>query len=133
MKYLYIKNYKGFEEEIIKLKDVNFLVGENSTGKTSVLKLINILNSRAFWFEQQFNNTEVSLGYFDEIINKNAKENYFRLGFEISDKENIRRVLIEFKKEKSIPIINQIRYCNDKIDYHIIVQKSKLSIKPKEI
>lgn len=40
MKSLYFKNFKGFKEELNDFKDVNFLVGENSTGKTSVLKLV---------------------------------------------------------------------------------------------
>lgn len=128
MKKIYIKNYKGFTEQIIALKDVNFFVGENSTGKTSILKLINILNSREFWFHEQFNNTEVELGYFDEIINKNTTDKFFRVGIEVpyDEKDSIRRVLIEFKEYKTIPKVASIKYQSDSADY-------LMKITPKQI
>ncbi len=34
--WLYIDNFRGFRITCIPIKDVNFFVGENSTGKTSV-------------------------------------------------------------------------------------------------
>lgn len=77
MKKVYLKNYKGFNSEIIELRDVNFLVGENSTGKTSFLKAINLLSSK-----EEFNNIENQLGYFDEILSKNSRDKFFQLGFE---------------------------------------------------
>ena len=40
MKTLYIDNYKGFVDTYIPFEDVNFLVGNNSTGKTSIVNLI---------------------------------------------------------------------------------------------
>ena len=42
---LFLDNYKGFVDTIISIKDVNFLVGENSSGKTSVLKLLEVISS----------------------------------------------------------------------------------------
>ncbi|KAF5038651.1 AAA ATPase domain protein [anaerobic digester metagenome] len=135
MKKIYIKNYKGFEEQVITLKDVNFFVGENSTGKTSILKLINILNSREFWFNEQFNNSEVELGYFDEIINRNATDKFFRIGVEVpySEKSAVRRVLIEFKEHKSIPKIFQIKYQTENADYLMKITKKQIQYKTREI
>src|SRR4051812_3768119 len=44
--HLFIDNFRGFSDAHIPLTEVNFLVGENSTGKTSVLGLLNLfLNS----------------------------------------------------------------------------------------
>lgn len=37
MKTLYLNNYKGFEKTFIPFLDVNFFVGENSTGKTMLI------------------------------------------------------------------------------------------------
>lgn len=33
MKYLYMDNFRGFQDTLLPLKDVNFFVGENSSGK----------------------------------------------------------------------------------------------------
>ena len=74
---LYVNNYRGFSKTFIKLTDVNFLLGENSTGKTSILSLINIISNQKFWFSQEFNTDEVELGYFSEIISANPTEPFF--------------------------------------------------------
>ena len=68
MRMLYVDNYRGFTSTWIPVADVNFLVGENSTGKTSILSLINVLGSFEFWWQGQFNNDEVELGAFRDIV-----------------------------------------------------------------
>ena len=114
MEKIYLKNYKGFNSQIIPITNVNFLVGENSTGKTSILKMINLLSSSEFWFKYEFNNNEVELGYFDEIINKRASEEFFQLGIEkfIGDedegKERI-RILLEFHQSRSVPKLKKAK------------------------
>ena len=82
MKKIFLKNYKGFDEVVIPLKEVNFLVGENSCGKTSILELINVINSFEFQYKGLFNNEEVELGYFEEILSKFSKEDFFSIGIE---------------------------------------------------
>lgn len=78
---LYVDNYKGFTDTIIPIKDVTFFVGENSTGKTSILKLLEILSQPQFWLNPSFNNTEIELGYFSEIVNQlSAKKDSFSIG-----------------------------------------------------
>lgn len=135
MKKIYIKNYKGFDEQVITLKDVNFFVGENSTGKTSILKLINIINSREFWFNEQFNNSEVELGYFDEIINRNSKDKFFRIGIEVpyNEKTSVRRVLLEFREFKSIPKISQIKYQTEEADYLMKLTQKQIHYRTRDI
>ncbi len=51
---LYIDNFRGFDDTYIPLKEVNFFVGENSTGKTSILSLINLLYDYSFWLRPDF-------------------------------------------------------------------------------
>lgn len=130
-----MKNYKGFEEEVISLKDVNFFVGENSTGKTSILKLIQILNSREFWDFRQFNNSQVQLGYFDEIFNKNSVDGFFRIGVEFpgeQDTSETRRVLFEFRENESIPEVSRLKYQFEKKHYLIEFTKKQVRCKSKE-
>ena len=70
MPVLYFDNFRGFNKTFLPLKNVNFFVGENSSGKTSVLKLIKILSDHRFWFSQEFNSEEAELGYYSEQSKK---------------------------------------------------------------
>lgn len=65
---LYIDNYRGFRDTYIELKDVNFFVGENSTGKTSILSLLYLLSTEEFWSECNFNLGYVQLGGADDLL-----------------------------------------------------------------
>lgn len=58
---LFLNNYKGFKQTIISLKDVNFLVGDNSTGKTTVMNLLYIIDHNFAPFQMNLNK-EVKLG-----------------------------------------------------------------------
>lgn len=128
---VYLKNYKGFKEQIIELEDVNFLVGENSTGKTSFLNLINILSSQEFWFNYQFNNSEIELGYFEEILSKNASEKTFQIATERieveNNKERVIRILFQFKSNKSLPKIDFIRFSINDLNIHVQPNLKKLT------
>ncbi|WP_025599313.1 AAA family ATPase [Burkholderia sp. WSM2230] len=46
---VYMHNYRGFSDAWIPLRKVNFLVGENSTGKSSFLDLVNVFYEFQFW------------------------------------------------------------------------------------
>ena len=72
MKYAFLDNFRGFSKTLIPIQDVNFLVGENSTGKTSFLSVINLLESLDFWLRQEFNTSEMVLGLFKDISNHNS-------------------------------------------------------------
>jgi len=146
-KKLFLNNYKGFKEQFITLTDVNFLVGENSTGKTSLLKMINLLSSNEFWFNLEFNTNEVELGYFDEIISKQAKEKYFQIGIEkpegdrIDDsdkKSKIKRikptskVLLKFTEKQSVPILSEAKVRIKNFDVLIKITDKQVVYKKKE-
>jgi len=132
LKQLYIKNFKGFKEELIELKDVNFLVGENSTGKTSLLKLINVLHQRGFWERNEgFNNNEVELGYFDEIKNKNSKDDFFKIAIESdfshiykNDFQYCNKIEIEFYNKSDNPYFKKVKFnkFNSGNDYNLWIK-----------
>lgn len=134
MEKIYLKNYKGFSNQFIELTDMNFLVGENSTGKTSFLKIINLLSSSEFWYNYEFNNNEVELGYFEEILDKTTTDNFFHIGIEKqiednevkSNKKNLFRVVFEFREEKSVP---QLFFAKIEIDnYDVLIKFTKKQI-----
>ena len=73
MKALYVDNFRGFNDTLVPLCDVNFLVGENSTGKTSILSVLNLLSETRFWFEPEFNNEEIEFGNFEDIMKSSRR------------------------------------------------------------
>ena len=70
--HIYLDNFRGFTETVFQLADVNFFVGENSTGKTSVLAVLNSIFSPHFWFTQRFNNEEHDFGGFKDMLSASA-------------------------------------------------------------
>ncbi len=115
MKTLYLNNYKGFTNTFIPFLDVNFFVGENSTGKTAVLNLLDILSDMRFWFTVDFNNDTVEMGYFKEIINQRSQRKIsFEIGIENGDENNesdeSKYIWLKFKNKNDIPYISNYRY-----------------------
>jgi predicted ATP-dependent endonuclease of OLD family len=84
MRVLYINNFRGFQQTLIPIERVNFLVGENSSGKTSILKLIKIISDQTFKQSLDFESSVVDLGRFEDIVNKTESSgNFFEIGMMI--------------------------------------------------
>jgi hypothetical protein len=82
MQYVFMHNFRGFAETLIPLQHINFLVGENSTGKSSFLKLLYVLSRPYFWFspEAPFQD-DVELGGFGDMVSAwSPDKNYFQIG-----------------------------------------------------
>jgi predicted ATPase len=81
-RYLFIDNFRGFANAYIPIVDVNFLVGENSSGKTSVLGLLKLFSSPRFLMGKDFfNDEDVSFGHFSDMVSAHAENRtYFRIG-----------------------------------------------------
>lgn len=121
MKYVYVNNFRGFQDTLIPLKKVNFLIGENSTGKTSILSLLNLLSSPQFWQQYEFNTDQVELGNFKNIVSIESKNRgYFRIGFLMKessgDKNNDALVLMTFTEENDLPLLSQFNYLDHQIE-----------------
>lgn len=137
MAILYVDNFRGFKDTFIPLKDINFLVGENSTGKTSILSLINILSNPQFWFTGDFSTEEfeTDLGYFDEIVSKKSNnKNYFKVGIfkDISSKQDENEsvaILMKFKEAEGIPIIEEVSYLFDGNEVQVIITSKEVKYK----
>ncbi len=83
MKLLYLDNVRGFTKAFIPIMDVNFLVGENSTGKSSVLGILKLISNPRFWLEPSpdFNLGAIRFGHFRDIALANETgNNFFSIG-----------------------------------------------------
>lgn len=122
MKTLYVDNFHGFKNQYIPLKDVNFFVGENSTGKTSILNLIYLLSLPDFWSRQEFNANDIQLGNFDDVISMNSMKKYFRFGIINTDSESKENFtfLLTFKNQEGSPVISEYNYLFNDIEVKII-------------
>lgn len=83
--YILLDNFRGFSKTVIPLKKVNFLVGENSAGKSSVLSLIKIISELYFWFKPEFRSQgsqDINLGHSEDLISISATDrSFFRVGY----------------------------------------------------
>lgn len=106
--HIYMDNYRGFTDEVIPLTQVNFLVGENSTGKTSFLELIEVFSNVAFWlFEPRYGVPGDQVRHFLDLVSASSKEKkYFTVGAIGCSKQNPDRearacgMLVTFKNEE---------------------------------
>jgi AAA domain, putative AbiEii toxin, Type IV TA system len=123
MRYIYLDNIRGFSNTIIPILNVNFLVGENSTGKTSVLMMLRMINNRSLFFgthafvgaEQQWET--LYFGHFNEMVSAHSTDRtYFRIGvvFEMSGKKKTSPILggifVTFREDNGLPSISQFTY-----------------------
>jgi AAA domain, putative AbiEii toxin, Type IV TA system/AAA ATPase domain len=81
--YLFIDNFRGFKDTVIPVSDVNFLVGENSTGKTSILGLIKLFAGPRFLMQvrPEFGDEHVNFGNFSDMVSRHSDDQeYFHIG-----------------------------------------------------
>jgi hypothetical protein len=80
--YVYIDNFRGFEKALVPIKNVNFLVGENSSGKSSFMAALCAIKDNRLWSEELFNNEYFSFSRFSDLVSScgnNSDE--FRIGY----------------------------------------------------
>ena len=119
---LIIKNVRCFsEEQHFDIRPLTFLVGENSTGKTTVMSCFNVIGnlinnrSRHFLNVPDFNREPYYMGSFQDIItkksgvvsNKNIQKATFEIGCEL-DESNYKYKIHFMKREKGVePVIQK--------------------------
>ena len=99
------------ERQTLEIRPLTFLVGENSTGKTTALAcfhgLANFLQGKGL----DFNSSPYSMGTFRDIVrNSKKKEKNFKLGFASKyNNENIETTVELVKKKAGVePVVNSI-------------------------
>jgi predicted ATPase len=127
--YLYIDNFRGFSKTIIPIKRVNFFVGENSTGKSSILAIMRIFEDvNAFWFtsEPSFSSKDPDFSNFNDVVSIGSEDRrYFNAGL-LRLRDNKGGVygqgfFATFKNREGLPFIRRYTYMNKgkQIDFKI--------------
>ena len=134
---IYIDNYKGFVDTIISLKDVNFLVGDNSTGKTAVLNLLELISQPNFWVAPDFNSEEIELGYFSEMVNQNGtNKKSFSIGANNGDPKGKiggnQYIWMKFTEKELAPEVSECKFVNDHKTVWCQVNEKKVIYQTKE-
>jgi len=121
MNILYMNNYKGFISEYLPFQDINFFVGDNSTGKSSIISLINSMQNREFW------NNLINLN-FREFLNQNTNDDFFRIGicFENSSIKNINAICIKYTNKADIFQIEEMKFIYQDTTYFACKKDGKL-------
>ncbi len=117
--FLYLNNFKGFSNTFIPFESVNFLVGENSTGKSTVLSVLEMLSKSSFWYTPQLNSGEYRFGPFQEIVNQlSSDKSFFQIGVEFLFHNTLKekaqptlfRILETFKEREGSIVLDSVRY-----------------------
>lgn len=110
--YVYIDNFRGFVDAVVPIRQVNFLVGENSTGKTSFLELIEALSNMSFWlFEPRYGVPGTQQRHFLDLVSASSrsKKNFTFGAIEIEDdgKPNF-GMLVTYENLDGRPVPNRV-------------------------
>lgn len=135
MGYLYLDNFRGFSDTLIPLEQVNFFVGENSTGKTSVLALLDRLASDDFWSLFSFNNrSNYDFGNFEDLITAGSTKKCFHIGMSnyqrgqpdsLPYRLSTGAVLFTFANKSGVPVLEYFTLCMNQSVYRFrILRKS---------
>lgn len=115
MDSIYMNNYRGFSQAVVPLRPVNFFVGENSTGKSSLLALVELLSTPEFWFNLDFNVGNYKFGGYKDIASAFADDKKeFQIGLCKNNNENPDRnvcYLLNFCEAKDgVPQLFQVSH-----------------------
>jgi hypothetical protein len=108
--HLFIDNFRGFSRTFVPISEVSFLVGENSTGKTSVLGLLKLfMNPHSLLMAQDFGDEGVDFGNFPDMVSAHSKnQRRFDIGiiYESSKKKGdlpIFGYILTYAENKGLP------------------------------
>ena len=89
------------ERQQFDIRPLTFLVGENSTGKTTALACFQVLANYLTQGEIHFNSDPYSMGVFRDIVRNSRKtERAFKLGFTLRGKNEEVQCIVEFAEKK---------------------------------
>ena len=89
------------EQQTLEIRPLTFLVGENSTGKTTALACFHVLANYLRDKGLDFNSDPYSLGTFKNIVrNSTKKEKVFKLGFVSRNNNKDVEVTVEFLEKE---------------------------------
>lgn len=122
---LIINNFRAFNNTCLNISKTNILIGENSGGKTSLIKLLLLLKQSMETPSKDkkinVNGHILDLGNFDTFINKNSEDKSFNVEFDINSEDYL-NFYVPFVKEDKEQLSDFIEKCK-----HFIGDSVKLS------
>lgn len=140
---LYLDRFRGFENTYIPLTNVSFLVGENSSGKTSILKILKLMASRDFLPQNDFGGEDTGLTTASDIISQENRSGGFRIGMIRREILNGKTgmplgAMVGYATHEGMPLdthftctLGSLEVAIKRVDGKIYVRTRKNAIKPK--
>ncbi|MGL4597998.1 MAG: AAA family ATPase [Bacteroidia bacterium] len=133
---LFLHNIRGFSECAIELSKVNFLVGENSSGKSSFLSILSLLSDPRFSLSGEFKNDFVNFGLFSDIITKSSTDKKaFYIGAGKSTHSDFQQtafgfdiLLVKFIEHEGYPDVESIVIKTDRGIIQLGINKANWSV-----
>jgi predicted ATPase len=130
MQYIYLHNVRGFTRALIPVKACNFLVGENSTGKSSFLSLLKLLSRPDFYFQSRFSFGDgTSPAGYNDLVSAWAKDKtFFDMGTLDIEEVNTGKIKLQFQihrfaEESGSPLLSQFIQRKSQIHIHLKFSK----------
>lgn len=135
MKILFLNNFRGFQETFIPFKQVNFLVGENSTGKSSILSLLKLMTLPDFWGNDDFNVEDIELGFFNELVSNNTSDRKnFQLAFHNDEHDRLfKTIKLNYTNQAGSPRLNEIRILFENMNIIFNIGEKQVRYKIKHV
>lgn len=103
---IFAKNYRGFDWLEVDLEKVNFLVGDNSSGKSSIIYLIDAI-SKTDLNEVPRLDEDFGVGEFDYF---SPYRNFADVTFGYSDGDKFTKIVTVHRQKKSYPFVCRCSY-----------------------
>lgn len=120
---LFINNYKGFDKTFIPIENVNFLVGDNSTGKSTVMDLLYLIDHNHNPFIFKFNQDSKMGNFFDMVNRYSDDKSYF--SFACEKKIDDKRCFFKWKFTNDNGAASVVEYQSTANNKTIILSKKK--------
>jgi len=113
--YLYLDNFRGFDDTYIPLREITFFVGENSTGKSSAMSMLNLVRNFSFWFDPDFDTDDQHLGGFNDLVSTGSTRQQFTIGSArpqatFSEERRPFVVFATFSNRDGLPYISKLSF-----------------------
>jgi predicted ATPase len=132
---IYSHSFKGLPNGWKSMNHVNFIVGENSTGKTSLFDLLEIIDSSKFAFAHQILGIATGLDEADDVITRFGNENAVTVGFvrptdDSQDEQNaFTGLLITYKRQRTSLTIEHMTVIDGRSALKIKKSGNRLMVK----
>lgn len=115
--FIFADNYRGFKNTVFPIHQVNFLVGENSTGKSSILELIEVIANVNFWaFDAAYGAPDVPDRHFLDLLSvgSNNKKSFVIGAFSFSkNTEKAHGMIVTYINSEGRPTPTKISVISD--------------------